>query len=232
MKNDLIEARLRRDTTLLAFLTEQKAQYADVEDDVAPLRTQLQQTLEQAQTFADEVLAADSDANTTHKRGSRSQLTALLKRLAVAVRAEATATNDTRLLALAGRPGQLAKLTETSFQEEARRLLSLAPERSAALSKRRFLPEHYQQAQKLLQEFRATTTEGRINDTAGAAGRSGLERLIKETSRLGARIAALLAVYQADEPEFWAAFQGAARVVRRGGQPGPDADDAPTGPAQ
>ncbi|GAA3925356.1 hypothetical protein [Hymenobacter algoricola] len=222
MKNDLIEARLRRDTDLLAFLTERRADYPDLEDDVAPLRSQLSQNLERAQTLAAEVLTADLDHNTERKRGTRNQLTALLRRLVVALRADATAKSDTRLLALAGQPGQLPRLTTSSYQEEARRLLSLAPERSAALAKRRFLPAHYTQAQALLQELRSAGTEGRLNDTTGSAGRQGLERLIKDDARLLDSITALLAVYEQDEPDFWHAYQAAARVVRRGGGPGPD----------
>lgn len=225
MQNDLIEARLRRDTTLLAFLQEQKAQYADLEEDIASPREQLSRGLEQAQTLSEQVVEADSDSNTGRKRGLRSQLTELLKRLAASMKAVGTATGDLRLQALAGQPGQLTKLTETTFTEEARRLLSLVPERSAALAKRRFLPEHYQRAQKLLQELRATATEGRLNDTAGAAGRQGLERLIKQNARLVARLTALLAVYAPDAPDFWNAYKAAARVVKRGGQEG--LDEAP-----
>ncbi|WBA43573.1 hypothetical protein [Hymenobacter canadensis] len=222
MQNDLIEARLRRDTTLLAFLQEKKTQYADLEEDVAGPREQLARSLEQAQALSEQVLTADSDRNPDRKRGIRNQLSGLLKRLVVGIKALGTATNDLRLQALAGQPGALSKLTETSFAEEARRLLSLAPERSAALAKRRFLPEHYQQAQKLLQEFRAAATEGRLNDTAGATGRQGLERLIKENGRLVQRLTDLLAVYAPDAPDFWNAYKAAARVVKRGGQQGPD----------
>lgn len=222
MQNDSVEARLRRDTILLAFLQEQKAHYADLEDDVAGPREQLGRGLEQAQALAEQALAADSDSNPDRKRGIRNQLTELLKRLVAGMKAVATATNDLRLQALAGQPSKLAKLTETTFAEEARRLLSLAPERSAALAKRRFTPEHYQQAQKLLQEFRAAATEGRLNDTAGTAGRQGLERLIKENGRLIERLTNLLAVYAPDAPDFWNAYKAAARVVKRGGQQGPD----------
>ncbi|WBO82768.1 hypothetical protein [Hymenobacter yonginensis] len=222
MQNDLIEARLRRDTTLLAFLQEQKAQYADLEEDIASPRELLGRSLAQAQALSAQVLEADSDSSTSRKRGLRRQLTELLKRLAVSLKAAGTATGDLRLQALAGQPGQLTKLPEATFAEEARRLLSLVPERSAALAKRRFLPEHYQQAQKLLQELRAAATEGRLHDTAGAAGRQGLERLIKENARLVARLTDLLAVYAPDAPDFWNAYKAAARVVKRGGQDGPD----------
>ncbi|WP_400190325.1 hypothetical protein [Hymenobacter sp. B81] len=235
MKNDLIEARLRRDHALSAFLTEQKSRYGDAETDVAPLRQQLSQALTEAQNIAQDVLTADNDGNSPRKRGTRNQLTQLLRRLVVALQAEAAAAGDQRLRALAGRPGQLGRLNESTFIEEARRLLSLAPERSTALAKRRFAPEHYQQAQSLLSELRRSANEGRLNDVAGSTGRQALERLIKQNARTIEQVRTFLRTYEQDEPALWQEFQAAARVVKRGGPDGPspaapgNGDDGETG---
>lgn len=221
MKNDLIEARLRRDEALLAFLTAETAAYADIEADVKPLRQQLSTALTEAQATAQTVLMADNDGNAERKKGQRNQLTTLLRRLIVALQAVAATNRDARLLALAGQASRLPKLGETSFLEEARRLLSLAPERSEALSKRRFTPEHYREATTLTADLRRHINEGRLNDTAGSSGREGLERLIKQNARTIEQLRTYFRPYQFDEPTLWSSFEAAAKVVRRAG--GPDA---------
>ncbi|MCC3159470.1 hypothetical protein LJ737_19670 [Hymenobacter sp. 15J16-1T3B] len=220
MKNDLIEARLRRDEALNAFLLADKAVYADIETDVAPLRQQLSEALTQAQDMAQAVLAADNDGNAERKKGQRNQLTQLLRRLVVGLQAVATSTRDARLLALAGQVSRLHKLSESSFVEEARRLLSLAPERSEALTKRRFTPEHYREAMTLTSELRRNINEGRLNDAEGSTGRQGLERLIKQNARTIEQLRTYFRVYEQDEPDLWAHFETAARVVKRGGAAG------------
>jgi hypothetical protein len=219
MKNDLIETRLRRDETLLAFLNEEKANYSDIETDVKPLRQQLGAALTQAQQMAQDVLAADNDGNADRKKGQRNQLTQLLRRLIVGLQAVALSTTDARLLALSGQVSRLNKLGETSFVDEARRLLSLAPERSEALGKRRFTPEHYREAVALNAELRRNISEGRLNDTEGSTGRQGLERLIKQNSRTIEQLRAYFRPYELDEPELWQKFQAAAKPVKRGGGP-------------
>ncbi|GAB2943035.1 hypothetical protein GCM10027048_04520 [Hymenobacter coalescens] len=215
MKNDLVEARLRRDEALSSFLTAETANYAAIETDVAPLRQQLAAALAAAQNLAQDVLAADNDGATARKKGIRHQLTQLLRRLTVALHAQATSTKDNRLLALSGQVSNLKRLGETSFTEEARRLLSLAPERSAALSKRFFMPEHYQQAQSLLSELRRSLSESRLNDGEAATGRQGLERLIKQNARLIEQLRTYFRVYEQEDPALWSRFQSAARMVKR-----------------
>jgi hypothetical protein len=217
MKNDLIESRLRRDEALLAFLSADKASYSDIEADVAPLRQQLSSALTQAQDLAQTVLTADNDGSTDRKKGQRNQLTQLLRRLIVGLQAVATSTSDARLLALAGQVSRLPKLGETSFVDEARRLLSLAPERSEALGKRRFTPEHYRSAVALNNELRRSISDGRLNDAEGSSGRQGLERLIKQNARTIEQLRTYFRIYEQDEPELWTRFAAAARVVRRGG---------------
>ncbi len=157
MKNELIEARLRRDKSLLGFLdkAENRTRYADIEDDVAPRRTLLQTHLTTADALAQQVLGADEDNMPARKRGFRNQLTALLLRATRALRAHARSTSDTDLT---GRPSDLTKLGETSFGEEARRLLDLA--KPYDLTRRRYTAAHAAQAEDLLPKF----TQG-ITDT-------------------------------------------------------------------
>lgn len=222
MKNDLIETRLRRDEALLAFLNAEKANYSDIEADVAPLRQQLSTALTKAQNTAQTVLTADNDGNSDRKKGQRNQLTQLLRRLIVGLQSIAVSTNDARLLALAGQVSRLPKLGETSFVDEARRLLSLAPERSEALAKRRFTPEHYREAVALNADLRRNISEGRLNDADGSTGRAGLERLIKQNARTIEQLRTHFRIYELDEPELWQRFEAAAKPVKRGGG-GPDA---------
>ena len=217
MKNDLIETRLRRDEALLAFLNAEKPSYADIEADVAPLRQQLSTALVKAQTTAQTVLTADNDGNSERKKGQRHQLTQLLRRLVVGLQSIAVSTNDARLLALAGQVSRLPKLGETAFVDEARRLLSLAPERSEALVKRRFTPEHYREAAALNTELRRTFSEGRLSDADGSAGRAGLERLIKQNARTIEQLRTHFRIFELDEPELWQRFEAAAKPVKRGG---------------
>ncbi|RAK63476.1 hypothetical protein [Hymenobacter edaphi] len=224
MKNDLIEARLRRDEALNTFLSADKSAYADIEADVAPLRQQLTGALTQAQATAQDVLTADNDGNSGRKKGQRNQLTQLLRRLIVGLQAVATSTNDARLLALSGQVSRLSRLPETAFIDEARRLLSLAPERSEALTKRRFTPEHYREATALTAELRRSINDGRLNDAEGSTGRQSLERLIKQNARAIEQLRTYFRVYELDEPDLWARFEAAARVVNRGGNPGSAAD--------
>lgn len=220
MKNDLIEARLRRDEALLAFLGAEKAAYVDIETDVAPLRQQLSNALTKAQDTAQQVLTADNDGNSDRKKGQRNQLTQLLRRLIVGLQSIATSTNDARLLALAGQVSRLPRLPEMAFVDEARRLLSLAPERSEALAKRRFSPEQYREAVALNAELRRNISEGRLNDADGSTGRQGLERLIKQNARAIEQLRTYFRIYELDEPELWQKFVAAAKTVKRGGSSG------------
>ncbi|RAK67033.1 hypothetical protein [Hymenobacter edaphi] len=224
MKNDLIEARLRRDATAAAFLAQAKAEYADIEDDVAPLRAQLAAGLERAAALAQQVLSADADGNAKRKKGVRNQLTALLRRLVLAARAEALSRKDAPLRAALGSPGELPNLNESTFREEATRLLALVPGRELGLAKRRFAAGHYQEARRLLAEFDAATAEGRLNDASGSTGRQALERLIKESARLLEELKVYFDLYRADDPDLWGRFQAAAKVVRRGGSEEQSAD--------
>ncbi|RTQ48197.1 hypothetical protein EJV47_17355 [Hymenobacter gummosus] len=223
MKNDLIEARLRRDEALLSFLGSEKAAYADIEADVAPLRQQLSNALAKAQDTAQNVLTADNDGSSARKKGQRNQLTQLLRRLIVGLQSIATSTNDARLLALAGQVSRLPRLPETAFVDESRRLLSLAPERSEALAKRRFTPEHYREAVTLTAELRRNISEGRLNDTEGSTGRQSLERLVKQNARAIEQLRTYFRIYELDEPELWQRFVAAAKPVKRGGSDGPAA---------
>ncbi|WP_400193695.1 hypothetical protein [Hymenobacter sp. B81] len=217
MKNDLIEARLRRDTTAAAFLAQATADYADIEADVAPLRDQLGANLTRAGELAQQVLGADNDGNPARKKGLRNQLTALLQRLILAGRAAAQSSKDAELRATLGNLDDLRNLNESTFQEEATRLLGLIPGREPAFTKRRFSADHAREARQLLQEFTATTTEGRLNDTNGSTGRQALERLIKESARLLEEMKVYFDLYKADDPDLWQRFQAATKVVKRGG---------------
>lgn len=224
MKNDLIEARLRRDATAAAFLAQAKAEYTDIEADVAPLRDKLTASLARAGELAQQVLGADNDGNPDRKKGLRHQLTALLQRLILAGRAEAQSSKDAELRAALGNLDDLRNLNESTFAEEATRLLGLVPGREAALAKRRFTADHAQEARQLLQDFTAAATEGRLSDTSGSTGRQALERLIKDSARLLEEMKVYFDLYKADEPELWQRFQAAIKVVKRGGGGGKDED--------
>ncbi|SHK93444.1 hypothetical protein [Hymenobacter psychrotolerans] len=206
MQNDLIEARLRRDTTLSAFLDQARPRYEDTEPDVAPLRT---------------ALAADQDRNPARKRGVRGQLTALLQRLSRALTAHAKSTANPELAArVPRRLSDLSRLSETSFAEQARLLLDLGQPHAKDLARRHYTAAHHTQAESLLSDFQTQRTEGRLADTSGSTGREALERLIKANARLVADLEDYFALYKEDEPDLWNEFRAAAKVVHRGGGSG------------
>lgn len=228
MKNDLIESRLRRDTTAAAFLDQAKADYADIEADVAPLRAQLADNLTQAAALAQQVLSADEDDSSKRKKGVRNQLTALLRRLSAAATAVAVSRKDATLRAALGTPSRLPNLNESTFAEEATRLLALVQGREADFAQRRFTAAHAKDARELLAAFTTTATAGRLSDTSGSSGRRALERLIKDTARLLEEMKVYFALYKADDPDLWNRWQVATKVVKRGGGGGKD-EAAPKG---
>lgn len=236
MENERFAARLRRDTATAAFLTRAQSRYADVESDIAPLRTTLAANMVKADALKDEVLGADSDNNSPRKQGLRNQLTALLLRRIKALRAHAKGVKpdpDTDLLVtLPTRPADIRRLTEGEFPVEARRLLTLgATLDPAALTKRRYSAEHHAQALGLLTKLTTTTQEGAINDDLGATGRQSLERLIKANARLIASLQEFFAPYNDNEDEealkLYTEWRQAIAVNYRGGHDGPL--DKPTG---
>ena len=221
MQNDLIEARLRRDTTLSAFLDQARLRYEDTEPDVAPLRAALAANLQQSQQLAQQVISADQDQNPARKRGVRGQLTALLQRLSRALTAHAKSTANPELAArVPRRLSDLSRLSETSFAEQARLLLDLGQPHAKDLARRRYTAAHHTEAESLLSDFQTQRTEGRLSDTSASTGREALERLIKANARLVADLEAYFVLYKEDEPDLWNEFRAAAKVVRRGGGSG------------
>ena len=230
MKNELIESRLRRDDTTNQFLTRAKPRYADIEDDVAPLRAQLAQGLADAAPLTQEVLSADEDNNAARKRGERSQLTTLLLRQNRALRAHAKGrkpTPDTELLGrLPKRPSELREIGDSTFLEEAKRLLDLGATVAATdLAKRRFTAQHRTDANKLLLGLTTTRQTGTTSDIAGATGRRALERIIKASARTIAELEEFFAPYNdpddKDARKLYDEWRTATKVIRRGGHDGP-----------
>ncbi len=230
MKNELIEARLRRDSATADYLTRAQARYAEIEADVAPHRTELAANLVKADALKDQVLGADEDNNSPRKRGLRSQLTALLQRRVKALRAHAKGVKPEPDLDLLGtlptRPSELTRLSEPEFPVEARRLLALgAAVKAEDLTKRRYSPEHHAKAQQLLTQLTDTTAEGATNDDLGATGRQALERLIKADARLIAALQEFFAPYNDPEDEaalaLYTEWRQAIAVNFRGGHDGP-----------
>lgn len=232
MENELIESRLRRDNTAATFLIKDanKARYADIEDDVAPLRTTLGTNLTKANGLIDQVITADNDNITPRKKGFRNQLTTLVLRRIKALRAHAKGLKpapDTDLLSrLPRRPADIKRLTESSFPDEAKRLLALGSDIApAALTKRRYTPAHHSQATGLLQKLTATNQEGTDNDDTGATSRQALERLIKANARLIAELEEFFAPYKDPDDEealqLYTEWRQAIKVDQRGGLDGP-----------
>lgn len=232
MENELIESRLRRDNTVAAFLAKDtnKARYADIEDDVTPLRTKLGANLTKANGLIDQVITADNDNATPRKKGFRNQLTILVLRRIKALRAHAKGRKpepDTDLLSrLPSRPAEIKRLTESSFREEAQRLLNLGADIDPKdLTKRRYTPQHHQDALKYLGKLTTTTQEGISNDDTGATGRATLERLIKANVRLLAELEEFFAPYNDPDDEdalaLYKEWRQALKVDKRGGHDGP-----------
>ena len=230
MENELIAARLRRDTTTDAFLVRAAPRYAEIEDDVAPLRAALKGNVGKADQLKSQVLDADSDNNSARKKGLRNQLTTLLLRRIKALRAHARGVKPDPDLALLGSlpttPASIRRATEGEFPVEARRLLALgAGVAPADLTKRRYAPEHHAQAQQLLDQLTATTVEGADNDDLGATGRQSLERLIKANARLIATLQEFFAPYNDPDDEdalaLYKEWRQAIAVNFRGGHDGP-----------
>ena len=140
MKNDLLEARNRRDNSLLGLLTDKKSRYTDIEADVAPLRLRLGDNQTKVNGMIQQVIGADATDTSGRTRGLRGQLTDILLRLVRGLRAEGLSTNNADLIARTPtRPSELRRhLGGTSFAEEARRLLDLGAPLADALVKRRY----------------------------------------------------------------------------------------------
>lgn len=224
MNNDLLEARNRRDNSLLGFLTTKRARYTDIETDVVPLRLRLSDNQTKINRVIQQVIGADATDTSGRTRGLRGQLTDILLRLVRALRAEGLSTNNADLLAKTPtRPSELRRhLGGTTFAEEARRLLDLGAPLADALAKRRYPQALNAQAEDLLKQYNDSLVNGRETDNTGSTGRQLLERLIKDNERIKKALETYFALYQddADEADVYDLFRAAAKVVRRGGKEG------------
>ena len=89
MDNNKLNAQLQRDTVTAAGLLTDQANYAPLEDDLAPLRTAHAANLAQARTLEDAVMDETSTEATRQKATAKTRLKVLAPRLAAALQAYA-----------------------------------------------------------------------------------------------------------------------------------------------
>ena len=224
MKNNRLDAMLRRDETTAAGLVQDQPGYAGLEEDLAPLRTQHASNLQQAQALEGTVLREDQDDSTQQKKNTRKQLIALAARLAAALQAYAASAANTdpdlagrvrinRTLLSAADEGTLAGLVQSVLQE--------AAPLAAPLAKREFTATDLSTLRQLHQHFESRQLRQRQSTVEGSTARKTLEALLRRNADLIRQMAVQLRPYQGTaKNDVWLRFQGYTKVLVRGGGSG------------
>lgn len=229
MKNDRLDAYHRRDTATVAGLIADQKNYAPLEEDIEPLRTQLGLNHAKADGLIDDVLKADADDSAEVKTKTKVLLLPYLTRLSAGLKAFAnsSANTDEDLLARVTLGSDvLRRADEDTFFRLATALLKeadLVPEKQ--LTKREFSAEDLAETKRLLQRFGSRLTPGRLADVDGKSARELLSDLLAANQQLIKKIREQLLPYKNSptKHDVWLRFQGYAKVLLRkggGGQGG------------
>ena len=199
MKNNRLDALLRRDANAQLGLLEDKALYAPIEDDIAPLRAAHGAALAEARQLADEVFEADGDDSAGVKRGTRALLRTLAGRIGKAVVAHAASgTNTDERLAERIRPAlaQLPSADSATFAQAATVVQHEAAALAPHLTKREVTAADLTELDRLIRKFSQRLATGRAADVKGKTARETLSKLLQNNTRLLQQIRQQLAPYK------------------------------------
>lgn len=234
MKNDSLDALLRRDESVQTGLEVDRDLYAPIEDEVKPLREQHAANLLIAQQLEQEVFEADSDDSASQKKGTRGKLNELGGRIAAGVRAYATvkarkdgdapdpvaAADATALLRQQARftLRELRHSEEGEFVLAIGGILSAAAPLAAQLAKWEITAEDLAQAAYLLLKFQNRKGSPRLADVQGATARKLMTKALRANSILVKEMRELLAPYKGTAREkALTNFNGYAKVILQKG---------------
>ncbi len=234
MRNNRLDALLRRDANVQLGLKEDKAQYAPIEEDIAPLREAHALAHDQAKALADEVFEADGDDSSGVKKGTRGQLKALGGRIGKELVAHAASKSNTdEGLEERVKPSLVALNSADSgtFSQGVTTLQAEAAPLAAQLVKREVTADDLAELNRLLTKFNKRLPTGRAADVKGKTARQILGKLLKENSKLVKEIRKQLAPYQGTAREkVLLNFDGYAKVIvfNNGSGGSPAGGPAPT----
>ena len=229
MDNNKLNAQLLRDTAAAAGLLADKALYAALEADLAPLRDEHAANLAQARTLETAVMGDESGTATEQKAGAKTQLKALAPRLAAALQAYAASkTNPDEDLAGRVRYNRtdLAQANDATFATTVAALLKEAAPLPKELAKREFTAADLAETARQLARFEKKQTSQRTTVVAGATDRKTLIALLRRNANLIKEMRVQLKPYQNSPAKHtvWLRFQGYTKLIILG-QGGPK--DAP-----
>lgn len=217
MKNNRLDALLRRDASVQVGLAADKALYAPIEDDIAPLRDEHAGRLEKAQEFADEVFEADGDDSSGVKKGTRGLLKELAGRVgrAVVAHADSKANTDEDLEERI-RPA-LEKLNSAdtgTFAQGVAKIRAEATPLAAQLVKREVTAADLTELTRLATRFEKRLTTGRAADVKGKTARLLMSDLLRENGKTLKKIRKQLAPYKGTaRAKVLTNFDGNAKLV-------------------
>ena len=222
MNNNKLNAQLLRDTATVAGLLADKANYAALETDIAPLRDEHAANLAQARTLEDAVMGDDSSTATEQKAGAKTQLKALAPRLAAALQAYAASKSNPDE-DLAGRvrfsTSDIKTANDASFATTITALLKEAAPLTPELAKREFTAADLADTARLLARFEKKQTSQRTTVVAGATDRKTLIALLRRNANLIKELRVQLKPYRSSPTKHavWQRFQGYTRLIILGG---------------
>ena len=223
MENNHLNDLVLRDKAAVAGLETDKANYAPLEDDIAPLRDEHAANTAKLGPLAQRVLDAATDDATSQKTGAKKQLKDLGERLASALQgyAASKANADPDL------PGQV-NFNRTSFNEAddatfatlLHKLLDAAAPLAAPLAKREFSADDRALTETLLARFERKQVRQQENRTAGSTDRKTLVALTRRNASLLKGIRTQLKAYKNTPAKHavWLRFVSYTKIIdHRGG---------------
>ena len=222
MDNNKLDAQLRRDTATANGLQADKAHYAALEDDLAPLRAEHADNLAKARTLEDAVMGDDTGTVVEQKTSAKALLKPLAYRLAAALQGYAASkTNQDE--DLAGRVrysrSQLSEAGDASLATMVGALLKEAQPLAAQLAKREFTAEDLAETTRLLARFELKHTSKRLTEVEGSTERKQLIALLRRNANLIKEMRTQLKGYENSptKHEVWLRFQGYTKLIILGG---------------
>jgi hypothetical protein len=222
MENNRINACILRDKATLIGLTADRANYAALEDDIAPLRDEYGANLTRMSGLAQSVLSAELDDATVQKKGARQELRELGERLAGAMQgyAASPANLDSDL---AGKVNinrtDFTEADDTSFAALLHQLLDVSQPFATQLVKREFVADDRAAMEKLLERFERKQVRQRENIVAGSTERKTLLALVRRNTNLIKLLRTQLKGYKNSptKHEVWQRFISYTKLVPHNG---------------
>ena len=231
MDNNKLNAQLLRDTATANGLLADKAFYAPLEADIAPLRDAHAANLARTRTLEDAVMGEATGGVTLQKAGAKTQLKALAPRLAAALQAYAASkTNTDEDLASRVRYSRtgITAANDASFATIIGALLKEAAPLAKELAKREFTADDLAETTRQLARFEQKQASQRTTVVAGATDRKTLIDLLRRNTNLIEEMRVQLKPYQSSptKHEVWLRFQGYTKLIVLG-QGGPKSAPVP-----